>query len=306
MDFVAIHHWSSGIGGAIQESHLAGATRKTSTWWCLEAQKTREFPRKNFQGWSEGFVHLSRFPKTNKQFAPENRPIPKGKLVFQPYIFRCKLAVSFGEGNRKRNLCKHTLSLKVKKVHIFTWPELRLTMCGLDSWDSWGNLISVKWMNYFTIQQPELFGQHRTLICTPAAVPELRSPLFLFTWHILRSIPWVTWDPRPIWMIPWWWHRLGQINQVAKLEGGVSVDAQRLNIGVVGGENLRMNCWLRSDVLRPQPCCSRPRATKWQFTMVILLGLYRPSGWVKVTVHFMIMVFGCFWGERPALWFEFL
>ena len=105
--------------------------------------------------------------------------------------------------------------------------------------------------------------------------------------------------------------------------GGVSVDAQRLNIGVVGGENLdtqrsalieswccfvvfRMNCWLRSDVLRPQPCRSRPRVTKWQFTMVILLGLYRPSGWVKVTVHFMIMIFGCFWGERPALWFEFL
>ena len=37
----------------------------------------------------------------NQQFAPENRPFaPKGKyLVFEPFIFRCKLAVSFREGS---------------------------------------------------------------------------------------------------------------------------------------------------------------------------------------------------------------
>ena len=31
--------------------------------------------------------------------APENRPGPKRKLVLQPSIFRCKLAVSFREGS---------------------------------------------------------------------------------------------------------------------------------------------------------------------------------------------------------------
>ena len=33
-------------------------------------------------------------PKTNSKFAPENRPKPKRKLIFQPSIFRGKLLVS--------------------------------------------------------------------------------------------------------------------------------------------------------------------------------------------------------------------
>ena len=38
-------------------------------------------------------------PKTNI-FAPENRPKrQKERIVFQPSIFRCKLAVSFRDGN---------------------------------------------------------------------------------------------------------------------------------------------------------------------------------------------------------------
>ena len=37
------------------------------------------------------------FITTPNMFAPENRPGPKRKLVVQPSIFRCKLAVSFRE-----------------------------------------------------------------------------------------------------------------------------------------------------------------------------------------------------------------
>ena len=35
--------------------------------------------------------HYTRDPETNSKFGPENRPGPKKKVVFQPYIFRCNL-----------------------------------------------------------------------------------------------------------------------------------------------------------------------------------------------------------------------
>ena len=42
-------------------------------------------------------------PETN-QNAPENRPSQKETIVFQPSIFRCKLAVSFREGRKSKSI----------------------------------------------------------------------------------------------------------------------------------------------------------------------------------------------------------
>jgi len=42
-------------------------------------------------------ITLVTLPKTNRQFAPENRLGPKGKFIFQPLISRGKLAASFRE-----------------------------------------------------------------------------------------------------------------------------------------------------------------------------------------------------------------
>ena len=43
---------------------------------------------------------LYTLPETNNKFAPENRPFARegSGIIFQPSIFRCKLAVSFREG----------------------------------------------------------------------------------------------------------------------------------------------------------------------------------------------------------------
>ena len=49
-------------------------------------------------------THPCTLPKTS--LAPENRPKhPKRKFIFQPYIFRCKLAVSFSEGICQSQIC---------------------------------------------------------------------------------------------------------------------------------------------------------------------------------------------------------
>ena len=44
--------------------------------------------------------HRYTHPQTNSKFAPENMPklSRKETILFQPSIFRCKLAVSFREG----------------------------------------------------------------------------------------------------------------------------------------------------------------------------------------------------------------